>query len=126
ADHGQGYGIARPMPIQNLPEWYRGFRYDVDMHHPRTALGALATYLLWDMQASGAPDEHGSHAVLDARQTMELFIEERGLESTELARLLSEHFSSGRRARARVRGHVIEQFTAVWHQEMGMHAAKPQ
>lgn len=126
ADHGQGYGIARPMPIQNLPEWYRGFRYDVDMHRPRTALGALATYLLWDMQASSAPDEHGSHAVLDARQTMELFIEERGLGSTELARLLAEHFSSGRRARARVRGHVIEQFTAVWHQEMNMHTAKPQ
>lgn len=126
ADQGQGYGIARPMPIENVSEWHRGFRYDVDAHRPRTALGALATYLLWDMQSAGSPGEHGTEAVLDARQAMETFIEERGLGSTELARLLAEHFDAGRHARARVRGHVIEQLTAVWHEEMNVYAGKPQ
>lgn len=120
ADQGQGYGIARPMPIHDIAEWYRGFRYDVDAHRPRTALGALATYLLWDMQSMGTPGEHGTDAVVDARQTMELFIEERGLASTELAKLLAEHFNSGKDARARVRAHVIARLTAVWHQEVSM------
>jgi EAL domain-containing protein (putative c-di-GMP-specific phosphodiesterase class I) len=119
ADHGQGYGIARPMPIQDIPAWHRGFRYDVNPHHPWTALGALATYLLWDMQATGAPDEHGAAAALDARATVESFIAERGLAQTELAKLLAEHFDGKSAVRARVRAHVIRHFTQVWLQEMG-------
>lgn len=125
ADHGQGYAIARPMPIQSVPEWGRGFRYEMDPCRPRTALGALATYLLWDMQATAEPVTHGADAAFDARQTMEFFIEERGLQSSELARLLVEHFSAGRHARARVRARVIEQFTAVWAQEMRVDAPRP-
>ncbi|WP_112487437.1 EAL domain-containing protein [Thiomonas sp. X19] len=50
ADHGQGYGIARPMPAQALGGWARDFCYGVDPQQPRTALGALAGYLLWDEQ----------------------------------------------------------------------------
>ena len=50
ADHGQGYGIARPMPACKLPEWHEQFVYDIDPQHPSTPLGALAGYLLWDQQ----------------------------------------------------------------------------
>ncbi|MDE2255995.1 MAG: EAL domain-containing protein, partial [Betaproteobacteria bacterium] len=50
ADHGQGYGIARPMPAQALGDWARDFCHGVDPQQPRTALGALAGYLLWDEQ----------------------------------------------------------------------------
>lgn len=50
ADHGQGYGIARPMPPAALPEWHRRFVYDIDPQQPDTPLGALAGYLLWDQQ----------------------------------------------------------------------------
>ncbi len=50
ADHGQGFGIARPMPAAELPAWHEQFVYDIDPQHPATPLGALAGYLLWDQQ----------------------------------------------------------------------------
>jgi len=48
ADHGQGYGIARPMPAQDVMSWNRAWTLPVNPERPRTALGALAGYLLWD------------------------------------------------------------------------------
>lgn len=117
ADQGQGYGIGRPMPIEQITDWHRDFRYDVDPLRPRTALGALATYLLWDMQlGSAAADGHGGLA--HARETVRGFIAERGLQDSELARLLDEHFQGGASARPRIRHHVIEGFTAIWCDEL--------
>jgi EAL domain-containing protein (putative c-di-GMP-specific phosphodiesterase class I) len=48
ADYGQGYGIARPMPAQDLMTWSQTWSLPVDPERPCTALGALADYLLWD------------------------------------------------------------------------------
>jgi len=48
ADHGQGYGISRPMRAQDVMTWSRDWTFPIDPEHPRTALGALAGYLLWD------------------------------------------------------------------------------
>ena len=48
ADHGQGYGIARPMAAEKVLDWRKGWNLPVDPARPRTALGALAGYLLWD------------------------------------------------------------------------------
>ena len=45
ASVGQGYGLARPMPGDDLAGWLRDFRWPVDRADPRTPLGALA--LLW-------------------------------------------------------------------------------
>ncbi len=50
ADRGQGYGIAQPMPFSALPAWFGSYRYEVDVQSPRSALGALAGFLLWDLQ----------------------------------------------------------------------------
>lgn len=50
ADQGQGYGIARPMPAQDLAQWKATFTYEIDPMQPRTPLGALAAYLLWDQE----------------------------------------------------------------------------
>lgn len=50
ADLGQGYGIAKPMAAESLLAWHKSFTYDVDPTQPRTPLGALAGYLLWDQQ----------------------------------------------------------------------------
>jgi EAL domain-containing protein (putative c-di-GMP-specific phosphodiesterase class I) len=50
ADLGQGYGIARPMPAEQLVDWHQAFKYDVNPQMPRTPLGAMAGYLLWDRQ----------------------------------------------------------------------------
>ena len=118
ADLGQGYGIARPMPVEHLASWRRGFHHDVDPLRPRTALGALATYLLWDMQAAAPPHHEGSAAPVDARRTIEVFIAERGLQRSPLADLLAQHFDEGFAARLRVRAQVIAHLTQVWHAEM--------
>ncbi|MGC2614728.1 MAG: EAL domain-containing protein [Terracidiphilus sp.] len=48
ADHGQGYGIAKPMRSQDVMTWNRTWTLPIDAERPRTALGALAGYLLWD------------------------------------------------------------------------------
>jgi EAL domain-containing protein (putative c-di-GMP-specific phosphodiesterase class I) len=47
-DAGQGYGIARPMPAQDVVPWAHGFRLDVDPVQPRTAMGALAGHVAWE------------------------------------------------------------------------------
>ena len=47
-DEGQGYGIARPMPLDDVVGWARGYRLDVDPRHPRTPVGALAAHVAWE------------------------------------------------------------------------------
>ena len=41
ADYGQGYGLARPMPVEDVPAWVKGFAFPAGtpLH---TALGALS------------------------------------------------------------------------------------
>lgn len=59
ADRGQGYGFAQPMPGERLYAWRRDFEAAINIRQPRTALGALASCLLWDRQLtalSGWPD----------------------------------------------------------------------
>ncbi len=59
ADRGQGYGFAQPMPGEQLYAWRRDFEAAINIRQPRTALGALASCLLWDRQLtalSGWPD----------------------------------------------------------------------
>jgi EAL domain-containing protein (putative c-di-GMP-specific phosphodiesterase class I) len=48
ADFGQGYGISKPMRTRDVMTWSRAWTFPIDAEHPRTALGALAGYLLWD------------------------------------------------------------------------------
>lgn len=48
ADHGQGFGIARPMRARDVMPWRQAWTFPVDPAQPRTALGALAGFLLWD------------------------------------------------------------------------------
>jgi len=56
ADQGQGYGIARPMPAQDLMSWNQAWTFPINPEQPRTALGALAGYLLWDYKLSTLTD----------------------------------------------------------------------
>ncbi len=55
ADMGQGYALARPMPPGQLPAWLAGFRWNWDAARPATALGALASALLWEEQLLALP-----------------------------------------------------------------------
>ncbi|OIQ92651.1 phytochrome-like protein cph2 [mine drainage metagenome] len=115
ADHGQGRGIAPPMALDELERWHQGFRLDIDAQRPRTALGALASYLLWDLRARSRRARDG--ATHDPRRTVEAFIEARGLQRSTLALLLAEHFAVGAAARHALRNDVIEHFVEVWQRE---------
>ena len=42
ATHGQGYGLARPMPVSAFPVWARSFALPIEPGRIHTALGALA------------------------------------------------------------------------------------
>ncbi len=44
ATYGQGYGLARPMPAEDLLSWSRRFRLSVEPGHAHTYLGALAQH----------------------------------------------------------------------------------
>ena len=57
ADMGQGYALARPMPPGELPRWLAGFRWEWDAARPVTALGTLASTLLWEEQLLALPPE---------------------------------------------------------------------
>uniref|UniRef100_E6Q497 EAL domain-containing protein n=1 Tax=mine drainage metagenome TaxID=410659 RepID=E6Q497_9ZZZZ len=50
ADRGQGYGIARPMQARELLQWHADFQHRIDPQTPQTSLGAMAGFLLWDLQ----------------------------------------------------------------------------
>ncbi len=50
ANMGQGFAIARPMPVHELTQWAKTFRFSVDQTKPKTALGAFATNMLWHLQ----------------------------------------------------------------------------
>ena len=50
AESGQGYSIALPLFQRELLPWLEQFNFSVDPYRPRTALGALAGYLVWDRQ----------------------------------------------------------------------------
>jgi len=55
ADFGQGYALARPMPMEALPDWLANHRYHGSRAVPKTALGALAGELRWEEQFVALP-----------------------------------------------------------------------
>ncbi|MBB6188005.1 EAL domain-containing protein [Rhodanobacter sp. MP7CTX1] len=55
ADLGQGYALARPMPVDTLREWLPHSNLRIDASHPKTAAGVLAGILLWEEQFAALP-----------------------------------------------------------------------
>jgi hypothetical protein len=123
ADHGQGYGIARPMPTQEVMPWSESWTFPIDPEQPRTALGALAGYLLWD---------HKLGLLADWPQFAEQFIKEpwlvhrylnrTGNSDTELSTMLESTqivaLKGQRSARYKVmRKDLIERLGAIWLDE---------
>jgi len=114
-DLGQGYGIAKPMQADALPTWIQGFSYDVDPYAPRSTLGAMATYLLWDIQA-GTQFRNDRDATKRQR-SVEAYLSHRGLGQSALGQHLAKHFASGAAVRAQMRPAIIEEFTQIWLDE---------
>jgi diguanylate cyclase (GGDEF)-like protein len=51
ADMGQGYAISRPLPAADVLNWARNYVNPLHpQHHPLTALGAMASFILWEEQ----------------------------------------------------------------------------
>jgi EAL domain-containing protein (putative c-di-GMP-specific phosphodiesterase class I) len=48
ADAAQGYGIARPMPAQQMIAWLGNQPRLPDPHNPKSPLGKLAQLLIWE------------------------------------------------------------------------------
>ncbi len=94
ADYGQGYGIARPMPLTELPDWYNRYAHPVDSQNPKTALGALSGYLLWDLQLmaiAGRPDL--VQAVAGTNSLVSQFIAARNLQGSHLHAMVQHNHS---------------------------------
>lgn len=55
ANAGQGYGLSRPIPQEQVVDWVRGFSLDLDPENPRTHLGGLAGHVAWEHRSSASP-----------------------------------------------------------------------
>jgi EAL domain-containing protein (putative c-di-GMP-specific phosphodiesterase class I) len=101
ADHGQGYGIARPMPAAEFPAWHERFVYSIDPRHPRTPLGALAGFLLWDQQLAALtrwPDL--IEDFVRSSCLVQRYITDQGLEDTPLQALLHSNHACALRGQS--------------------------
>lgn len=102
ADHGQGYGIARPMPSEDLARWRAAYRHDIDVQNPKTAWGALAGYLLWDRQLQALdrwPDL--IQDFVNVPCLVEKFIDRLRLHDSLLERLLKENHALAMQSRSK-------------------------
>jgi EAL domain-containing protein (putative c-di-GMP-specific phosphodiesterase class I) len=64
-DEGQGYGVARPMPLDDVVDWAAGYHLDVDPRTPRSAVGALASHVAWEHRVNSLGHHQFRGSVLD-------------------------------------------------------------
>lgn len=93
ADRGQGYGIGKPMPVEQVRQWRESFRFDIDPSRPRTAIGAMAAYLLWDFQIAAVAERPEVAAeFVSAKAIVEHFIDFNELGGSTLDTLLQRNY----------------------------------
>lgn len=123
ADHGQGYGIARPMPADDVLRWKQHWKFSVDLEHPQTALGALAGYLLWDHKLSLLTDwPELAMTFIKEPWLVHRYLEQHKRNRSELAQMLERtqivalqgQRSAGYR---QMRSALIEYMGAIWLEE---------
>ncbi|OIQ97831.1 oxygen sensor protein DosP [mine drainage metagenome] len=101
ADHGQGYGIARPMAPSDLPMWHANFEHTIDIERPRSAIGALAGQLLWHEQLSVLSQwPKMLDEFVEKPGHLQRYIERNGLEDSLLADLAAQARDHARRGAA--------------------------
>ena len=111
------------MPAEDLPDWHRSYVHAVDPQNPRTALGAMAGYLLWDLQLAAitnwpnlVEEFAGTNCIVDQ------FITARQLQGSALDKLLRHNHAlalSGPQSNIyqRTRALVIELLKDYWLSE---------
>jgi len=125
ADFGQGYGIAKPMPASDIITWHQGYVYSVNPKAPRTALGAMAGYMLWDLQlASTAHWSKPLEELMIENPILDQYIANNSLQGSSLDQILRDRQISNL-AEPPVnlyqdsRTKVIEVLTEYWLAETG-------
>lgn len=125
ADRGQGFEIGRPMPAMDLIAWKRNYRHPITPGVPTTAIGALAGFLLWDLQLKAISDRPEMvEEFVGARAMVDRFIDANGLEGSWLQTLVNRnHELASQRQRAgdeskAVRSRVIEELSKHWQLEV--------
>jgi EAL domain-containing protein (putative c-di-GMP-specific phosphodiesterase class I) len=122
ADFGQGYGIARPMPPENLMAWNQNWSLHADRGQPCTALGALAGYLLWDRKLGLLAEWPGLvRKFIEQPCLVWRYLDREETSDPELATLLERnHFVAllgGRNQEyARTRQQIIDRLSEAWLQ----------
>lgn len=126
ADYGQGYGIAKPMPVDQLPAWHSNYEYSVGPATPKTAIGAMAGYVLWDMQLATISERPElATEFVGAKAIIEQFIKANKLWQSPICRLLTRNQqliasnSGGTEAAVLVRDQLINELTDYWFHEAG-------
>lgn len=120
ADYGQGYGIARPMPAQDVMYWNETWCMPVDPEQPRTALGALAGYLLWDRKLGMLTDWPDYAAdFIKKPHLVHRYLERNGNSDPDLSMMLERTqivALQGQRSLkyAQLRQELIERLGAIW------------
>jgi EAL domain-containing protein (putative c-di-GMP-specific phosphodiesterase class I) len=123
ADHGQGYGIARPMPAQDLTPWSQTWSLSVDVERPRTALGALAGYLLWERKLGTLKEWPDLAANLINKPCLvQRYLEGDGKSDPGLSKMLERnHIAAlrepGSRMYAQTRDELIDGLSEAWLKE---------
>lgn len=124
ADRGQGFGIARPMPIEQIPEWHRNFRYRLDVSRPRTAIGAMAGYLLWDLQIATISERPELVAeFVSAKAIVDHFIETNNLQGSSIDELMKHNYELASSEKhspmdaSAARDNLLKELTQYWIKE---------
>jgi EAL domain-containing protein (putative c-di-GMP-specific phosphodiesterase class I) len=123
ADHGQGYGIARPMLAQDLTAWNQAWTFPVDSERPRTALGALAGYLLWERKLGMLVDWPDLMAdFINKPCRVKRYLERDGKSDPVLSMMLERnHIAAlhepGGQMYALTRQELIDRLSAAWLEE---------
>lgn len=118
ADFGQGFAIARPMPLDDLTAWQKSFAYAVRPEVPQTAIGALAAYLTWCLQTNYSQSGGNLHDLSYLEAVIRNFISARKIAGTQIDRLVSSHFDGEFSSHDDIKSLIVTEFTDLWRREM--------
>ncbi|NUR08600.1 MAG: EAL domain-containing protein [Nocardioidaceae bacterium] len=101
-DAGQGFGIARPMPADDVVGWASGHRLYLDTGRPSTAIGALAAHVAWEHRVNAFGNQSLRPSMLDLeRCVLTGYVEQSASRSVQDVHLrVHTEAVSGRRGRA--------------------------
>jgi EAL domain-containing protein (putative c-di-GMP-specific phosphodiesterase class I) len=122
-DHGQGYGIARPMGPRDVMPWSQAWSFQIDPERPRTALGALAGFLLWDRKLGMLTDSPDRAADFIKEPTLvHRYLDRTGKSASNLSMILERTqivALQGQKSLkyTQIRQELIEQLSVTWSKE---------